>query len=136
MKVIRNTWQTWQCGKFLPLTHSVAQANAIRCDGKVNAFRWLMQCIDFADAMLERCHVCKGKDHVIFDEVIGESRETNDADRFTEVEKIEAMSPEEKFEFFKNELSKCIRCNACRNVCPACSCRKCVFDSTKFDIAQ
>ena len=92
--------------------------------------------VDFADAMLERCHVCKGKDHVIFDEVIGESRETNDADRFTEVEKIEAMSPEEKFEFFKNELSKCIRCNACRNVCPACSCRKCVFDSTKFDSAQ
>ena len=91
---------------------------------------------DFADAMLERCHVCKGKEHVIFDEVIGESRETNDADRFTEVEKIEAMSPEEKFEFFKNELSKCIRCNACRNVCPACSCRKCVFDSTKFDSAQ
>ena len=91
---------------------------------------------DFADAMLERCHVCKGKEHVIFDEVIGESRETNDAERFTEVEKIEAMSPEEKFEFFKNELSKCIRCNACRNVCPACSCRKCVFDSTKFDSAQ
>ena len=71
---------------------------------------------DFADAMLERCHVCKGKEHVIFDEVIGESRETNDAERFAEVEKIEAMSPEEKFEFFKNELSKCIRCNACRNV--------------------
>ncbi len=91
---------------------------------------------DFADAMLERCHVCKGKEHVIFDEVIGESRETNDAERFTEVEKIEAMSPEEKFEFFKKELSKCIRCNACRNVCPACSCRKCVFDSTKFDSAQ
>ena len=45
MKVIRNTWQTWQCGKFLPLTHSVAKANAIRCDGKVNAFRWPMQCI-------------------------------------------------------------------------------------------
>ena len=46
------------------------------------------------------------------------------------------MSPEEKFEFFKAELSKCIRCNACRNVCPACSCRKCVFDSTKFDEAK
>ena len=46
------------------------------------------------------------------------------------------MSPEEKFAFFQAELSKCIRCNACRNVCPACSCRKCVFDSTKFDSAQ
>ena len=53
-----------------------------------------------------------------------------------EVAKIEAMSPEEKFAFFQSELSKCIRCNACRNACPACSCRKCVFDSNKFDSSQ
>lgn len=87
-------------------------------------------------AMLERCHVCKGKEHRIFDEQIGESADTVDAERFAEVERIEAMSPEERFAFFQNELSKCIRCNACRNVCPACSCRKCVFDSTKFDTTQ
>ena len=91
--------------------------------------------VAYNDAMLERCHVCKGKEHQISDEVMLESRDTKDAERFAEVEKIEAMSPLEKFEFFKKELSKCIRCNACRNVCPACSCRKCVFDSTKFDEA-
>ena len=51
-------------------------------------------------------------------------------------DRTEKMSPEERFAFFQKELSKCIRCNACRNVCPACSCRKCVFDSTKFDSAQ
>ena len=92
--------------------------------------------IAYKDAMLERCHVCKGKDHVIYDELFGESEDTSDKERFAEVAKIEAMSSEEKFEFFKAELSKCIRCNACRNVCPACSCRKCVFDSTKFDEAK
>ena len=92
--------------------------------------------VSYKSAMLERCHVCKGKDHVIFDELLGESCDTIDGDRFAEVAKIEAMSPEEKFAFFQAELSKCIRCNACRNVCPACSCRKCVFDSTKFDSAQ
>lgn len=90
----------------------------------------------YADVMLERCHVCKGKEHVIYDEVIGESKDTKDADRFAQVALIEAMSPEEKFAYFRSELSKCIRCNACRNVCPACSCRKCVFDSDKFDSAQ
>jgi len=92
--------------------------------------------IAYKDALLERCHVCKGKEHKIFDELMGESADTSDADRFAEVAKIEAMSPEEKFAYFQSELSKCIRCNACRNVCPACSCRKCVFDSTKFDSAQ
>ena len=92
--------------------------------------------VPYKDVMLERCHVCKGKEHVVFDEQLGESTDTVDAERFAEVERIEAMSPEEKFAFFQNELSKCIRCNACRNVCPACSCRKCVFDSTAFDSAQ
>ena len=90
----------------------------------------------YNNAMLARCHVCKGKEHKIYDELIGESRDTADQDKFSGVEYIESMTPEEKFEFFQKELSKCIRCNACRNVCPACSCRKCVFDSNKFDSAQ
>ena len=92
--------------------------------------------VSYKSAMLERCHVCKGKEHKVYDELMGESMDTIDSDRFAEVAKIEAMSAEEKFAFFQAELSKCIRCNACRNVCPACSCRKCVFDSTKFDSAQ
>ena len=90
----------------------------------------------YSDAMLARCHVCKGKEHKVYDELWGESKDTCDRDKFAEIEAIEKMSPEEKFEFFQRELSKCIRCNACRNVCPACSCRKCVFDSNKFDSAQ
>ena len=89
--------------------------------------------VAYKDAILERCHVCKGKEHKVSDEIFFDSAETDDGDRFAGVDYIESLSPEEKFEFFKKELSKCIRCNACRNVCPACSCRKCVFDSTKFD---
>lgn len=92
--------------------------------------------ISYKDAMLERCHVCKGKEHVVYDELLGESQDTVDAERFAQVTALEAMAPVERFAFFQAELSKCIRCNACRNVCPACSCRKCVFDSTAFDSAQ
>ena len=47
--------------------------------------------VAYKDAMLERCHVCKGKEHMIYDEIIGESKDTKDADRFAEVERIEAM---------------------------------------------
>ena len=94
------------------------------------------------DALLERCKVCKGKTHVVFDELIGaeEGEEAGPGElagnRFAKVEELEAMPPKERFAFWQEQLSKCIRCNACRNVCPACSCRKCVFDSTKFDSAQ
>lgn len=92
--------------------------------------------LPYRDALLERCHVCKGKQHVIYDALLGDSEDTVDAERFARVAELEAMTPEERFAFFQSELSKCIRCNACRNVCPACSCRKCVFDSTAFDSAQ
>ncbi len=45
------------------------------------------------------------------------------------------MTPQERFDFWRTELSKCIRCNACRNVCPACSCRTCVFDNAASGVA-
>lgn len=81
------------------------------------------------DVLLERCAVCKSKKIVTYDELIGEQGEKCASDRFDEVAKLEAMSPEERFSFWREELSRCIRCNACRNVCPACSCEKCVFDN-------
>ncbi len=35
----------------------------------------------------------------------------------------------------EEELSKCIRCNACRNICPACFCsEKCIFDKSKMPV--
>jgi ferredoxin len=44
------------------------------------------------------------------------------------------MTPDERFAFWQSELSKCIRCNACRDVCPACTCEKCVFDNPKSGV--
>ena len=50
------------------------------------------------------------------------------------VEKLEAMSADERYEFWRGELSRCIRCNACRDVCPACTCEKCVFDNPQSGV--
>ena len=82
-----------------------------------------------ADVLAERCKFCKSKKLVIFDELLGEQGDEQDVGRFDEVKRLEAMTSDERFAFWQNELSKCIRCNACRNVCPACSCEKCVFDN-------
>ncbi|MGN0803223.1 MAG: 4Fe-4S dicluster domain-containing protein [Candidatus Faecivicinus sp.] len=88
------------------------------------------------DALLDKCLCCKGKEHKGVDEVIGESEETTVGDKFGMVAKLEAMTPDERFAFWRSELSKCIRCNACRNVCPACSCVKCVFDNPNTGVAN
>lgn len=87
-------------------------------------------CVEKDKALLGKCQVCKSKKIVCFDELIGEQgEEIPDNHRFDEVAKLEAMTAEERFAFWRGELSRCIRCNACRNVCPACSCEKCVFDN-------
>ena len=85
------------------------------------------QKINASEVLLERCLNCKSKKHVAYDELLGDEGEIIDSNRFDEVEKLEKMTPEERFLFWQNELSKCIRCNACRDVCPACTCEKCVF---------
>ncbi|MGI6201242.1 MAG: 4Fe-4S dicluster domain-containing protein [Christensenellales bacterium] len=89
------------------------------------------------DALAERCLVCKSKAHVVYDELIGETGQVNpDSGRFAQVEKLEAMTSQERFDFWRGELSRCIRCNACRNACPACSCEKCVFDNDASGVAN
>ena len=80
-----------------------------------------------ADVLAERCKNCKSKKHVAYDELLGEDGEVCESGRFDEVEALEAMTADERFAFWQNELSRCIRCNACRDICPACTCEKCVF---------
>ena len=60
---------------------------------------------------------------------MSDAGEDSSSDRFQDVEKLESMTPDERFEFWQNELSRCIRCNACRDVCPACTCETCVFNN-------
>jgi len=87
------------------------------------------------DVVLTKCATCNKTHQVKDEEIILHERPARDVDRFEEVAKLEAMTADERFAFWRNELSKCIRCNACRNVCPACSCVKCVFDNPASGIA-
>ncbi|MBE7067769.1 MAG: 4Fe-4S ferredoxin [Clostridiales bacterium] len=87
------------------------------------------------DVVLTKCATCNKTHQVKDEEIILHERPIKDVNRFEEVEKLEAMTEEERFAFWREQLSKCIRCNACRNVCPACSCVKCVFDNPASSIS-
>ena len=90
--------------------------------------------IEASAVLAERCVNCKSKKHVAYDELMGEDGDVLDSGRFDEVARLEAMTPDERFAFWQNELSRCIRCNACRDACPACTCEKCVFDNPKSGV--
>ncbi|HZK19681.1 MAG TPA: 4Fe-4S dicluster domain-containing protein [Treponemataceae bacterium] len=89
----------------------------------------------------EPCQYCVGKTHVVHDELIGvknqaADKEAQNATRFNRVSELESKQPDDRFNFWRSQLSKCIRCNACRNVCPACSCIQCVFDNPNLGVDQ
>ncbi|EAT58543.1 4Fe-4S dicluster domain-containing protein [Chlorobium ferrooxidans] len=67
-----------------------------------------------------------------FTDLLGALKEsTPDVDGRELLEKIEKMSPEERFAFWQEEFSKCIKCYACRQACPMCYCRRCIVDSNQ-----
>ena len=44
------------------------------------------------------------------------------------IDKIDAMSMEERWEYWQNEFSRCFKCYACRSACPMCYCTLCITD--------
>ena len=48
-----------------------------------------------------------------------------------EMARIEAMTQEERWAFWKEHFSRCIRCMACRQVCPFCYCEQCLCDKNR-----
>jgi formate dehydrogenase subunit beta len=85
-----------------------------------------------ADVMQENCSICIHRNPVIHDEMVAEPvEEQTDVDRYADIRRVEAMSPEEKWQYFEDMLAPCIRCYACRNVCPLCYCPTCFVDESR-----
>ncbi len=85
-----------------------------------------------ADVLQENCAVCTHRNPVIHDELAGDLvTERKDVDQYTSVAKVESLNPEEKWKYFEDLLSPCIRCYACRNACPLCYCPTCFVDESR-----
>lgn len=77
----------------------------------------------------DSCLSCKHRNPSLYDELVGEKvPEEMGEDAFISLKQIEDKPLNERWEYFTNELSKCIRCYACRNVCPLCYCEECFVD--------
>lgn len=48
-----------------------------------------------------------------------------------ELERIDAMSREERAAYWAAELGRCVKCYACRAACPLCYCGRCITDNNQ-----
>jgi len=76
----------------------------------------------------DSCATCAYPNPVVCDEMVGDkvAERESAADPLAEFEKL---APEERWQALAEEVSRCIRCYACRQVCPNCYCPTCFVDA-------
>ena len=92
-----------------------------------------MVCEGVGDPVEDKCGWCVANTPPIYDELFGEpvaNRGWNE-ETFAEVEKLEAMSPPELWAYWVQQFDKCIKCYACRQACPICTCTRCIVDKNQ-----
>ena len=99
-------------------------------DGKVTVKgRDLDLTVDSKDVLSSACLACVYPDAKEYDVFIGEPRDGKpNEDRYSTIDEFEKLGPEERWANMKEIYSRCIRCYACRNVCPSCYCNECFVD--------
>ena len=53
-----------------------------------------------------------------------------------EISRLEALTPAERWAYWKELFAKCIKCYACRQVCPFCFCEQCLCDRNKPQMVE
>ena len=76
-----------------------------------------------SDCLRDQCRVCDNRTPAISDVTLGEAIELPKGQVFD----IPGL-PEERRAYWAEQFSRCIRCYACRQVCPACYCDTCFCD--------
>lgn len=81
--------------------------------------------------LIETCLECDDAEVTEADVIItGENKEAfrEPAEKLKE---FASKSPEKRWQYFEKEISRCIRCYACRQACPNCYCKVCFTDQGK-----
>jgi formate dehydrogenase (coenzyme F420) beta subunit len=85
------------------------------------------------DVLADRCLECTKSYPLDADFFFGDKvDERAYSPRFSVVNAFSEKSQEERSAFWAGHFDRCIRCYACRAVCPMCYCDECVVDSTHF----
>jgi len=85
--------------------------------------------IEKSEVLSHSCRNCNHPNAPVYDIFIGEPVKTESVgDVYPEVEAFEKLDSEARWKDMVESYSKCIRCYACRNVCPSCYCTECFVD--------
>jgi formate dehydrogenase subunit beta len=86
-----------------------------------------------ADVLFDHCLACELPTPTEYDIILGDKREPSPDLKTSgqEIAKLKELTSAERWASWEKEFSRCIRCYACRNVCPACFCQRCFVEETE-----
>ena len=88
-----------------------------------------------SETLFDNCLGCELPTPQEYDILLGEpTSPASDEGRVAsqeEINRLKDKTPEQRWEFWRNEFDRCIRCYACRNICPACFCERCFVEETE-----
>jgi ferredoxin len=88
-----------------------------------------------SETLFDNCLGCELPTPQEYDILLGEpTSPASDEGRVAsqeEINRLKDTTPEQRWEFWSNEFDRCIRCYACRNICPACFCERCFVEETE-----
>ncbi len=83
------------------------------------------------DVLSDSCFTCRYNNPIIFDVMVGDpAPPMNPEAEYEIVDAFESLPDDERWAYFTKEMSKCIRCYACRNTCPSCYCKICFVEQS------
>ncbi|MFO7877692.1 MAG: 4Fe-4S dicluster domain-containing protein [Desulfovermiculus sp.] len=88
--------------------------------------------LELKDVLLPKCRTNPYSSPVLCDHCFGQPEDASACGQgeSANLERLEDMSLEERFDYWQYHLDRCIRCYACRNACPMCVCRDhCIADT-------
>jgi formate dehydrogenase (coenzyme F420) beta subunit len=88
------------------------------------------------ELMAERCLECRNPFPRVHNAVLGEELPRSLSAPFAELRGFEetTSSVDARWGFWSLQLDRCIRCFACRSICPMCYCEECIVDSIGFSV--
>jgi ferredoxin len=103
----------------------------VRCGGVVRCAETSAELTP--ETVADRCQDCTVRepnlcDHLVLPLPPPPPKSTHRQERMAE---LEGMTAEERWAFWSNHMERCIRCNACREVCPMCFCVQCIAEKNQ-----
>jgi len=86
-----------------------------------------------AEVLFDNCLECEFPVPREYDVLLGEpcAPVTGEVSKKTSIKELEAMQRGERWNYWKEEFGRCIRCYACRDICPACFCQRCFVEESE-----